>query len=110
MTGRHRGSHRNGTGDRGRKVAVVSALLLLGVVGFAVIRVIGSDSSCGGDVTLSVSVAPELAPAVESASEALTRESATADGSCASITVTAANSAQVGSAIAKSAGATLRGV
>ncbi|HEX6497629.1 MAG TPA: substrate-binding domain-containing protein [Micromonosporaceae bacterium] len=105
------GRHRNQRASRNARltIATVVALAAVVVAGWGGYRLL-TGSGCGGRLPLAVAAAPDIAPAVEAAANRWTEGGAAVDGTCVTVTVTAADPAEVAAAIAGQQGATLDGV
>ncbi|MCO8271102.1 substrate-binding domain-containing protein [Actinoplanes sp. TRM 88003] len=101
MPGRHRPLQRTGL------IVTAAAVAVVVVAGGAWAGYQQwSDSGCAATVQLDVAAAPEIAPAVRSAAEAWSR----AEGTCARVTVNAADPAGVAAAVGGEHGVNLAGV
>jgi hypothetical protein len=69
-----------------------------------------SSSGCSGSVRLTVSAAPEIAPAVEQTAQRWMQDGANVNGTCVAVTVTAVNPATMAAAVASEHKVTLTGL
>jgi hypothetical protein len=69
-----------------------------------------SEPACSGQVPLTVSAAPEIAPAVQAAAQQWVADGAAVDGVCVAVQVNEAHSVDVAAAVAGQHGVTLTGV
>jgi len=101
------GRHRNPRPAPGTVVGLVSIVLLAALAGWGGYRLL-STPSCGSRLSLAVAAAPEIAPAVRVTAGEWSAHPI--GGTCISVTVDPAESADVAAAIAGQRGATLTGL
>ncbi len=104
---------------RHRRPSSVPGFLRVLAAGLALIVVAGGvwagyrqlrKPDCGGQARLTVAAAPEIAPAVRAAADAWMVDGGSADGTCASVDVTAVLPVEVAAAITSRQGVPLAGV
>src|SRR5918995_1006796 len=106
VPGRHRMRKRSGAAG-----AVAAALALIVVVGgsyYGYRRL--SEPTCSGEAPLTVSPAPEIAPAIKAAPDAWGDGGAEADGICVAVDVTESDPVDVAAVVAGRHGVSLAGV
>ncbi|GIF15378.1 substrate-binding domain-containing protein [Actinoplanes teichomyceticus] len=69
-----------------------------------------ADSGCSGSIKLNVAAAPEISPAVTQAAQKWSQAGGNVNGTCVSVAVSSAASADVASAIAREHGVNLTGL
>lgn len=85
--------------------------MFLGVtIGIIAIYRLASQPACSGQTQLKVAAAPEIAPAITHAAQALTERRAKTEGTCFTFEVTAADPADIAAAVAAQQGKALAGV
>ncbi|WP_319463225.1 substrate-binding domain-containing protein [Micromonospora sp. RTP1Z1] len=91
-------------------VAAAAATVLVVVAGsfFGYQQLAGP--SCSGQIQLSVTAAPEIAPAVKAAADQWVADGAAVGGTCIAVNVASSESVDVAAAVASKHGATLAGV
>ena len=106
VSGRHRMRHNL----RGAGAAAAATALVAVVAGswFGYQQLAGPN--CSGRIELSVSAAPEIAPAVQGAADEWVANGAAVGGTCIAVTVASAEPVDVAAAVAGKHGATLAGV
>jgi Ca-activated chloride channel homolog len=107
MTGRHHSDPPQGV--RVRVVVAAAAVLVLAAGAVVAWRASG-DSSCSGQVRLSVAAAPEIAVAVSETATEWARQATAPGGECVTVDVASAAPVNVAAAVATAADVTLNGV